>query len=64
MDRTAASGLVVSGLAQVALGALAGILYAIATYKAAPARQPLGYRRHTGFGSCTWTSSRWAGWSQ
>lgn len=33
MDRAPASGLVVSGLAQVALGALAGIPYAIATYK-------------------------------
>jgi hypothetical protein len=33
MDRTQTSGLVVSGLAQVALGALTGIPYAIATYK-------------------------------
>jgi hypothetical protein len=33
MGRTPASGLVVSGLAQVALGALVGIPYAIATYK-------------------------------
>jgi hypothetical protein len=33
MDRTPVSGLVVSGLAQVAVGALAGIPYAIATYK-------------------------------
>ncbi len=33
MDRTPTSGLVASGLAQVALGALTGIPYAIATYK-------------------------------
>jgi hypothetical protein len=33
MDRTPVNGLVVSGLAQVALGALAGFPYAIATYK-------------------------------
>jgi hypothetical protein len=33
MDRTAVNGLVVSGLAQVALGALVGFPYAIATYK-------------------------------
>ncbi|QYN33665.1 hypothetical protein K1T35_35075 [Pseudonocardia sp. DSM 110487] len=33
MDRTPVNGLVVSGLAQIALGALAGFPYAIATYQ-------------------------------
>jgi hypothetical protein len=56
MDRTPVSGLVVSGLAQVAVGALAGIPYAIATYKP-HLLSNLGYRRHTGSGSCTSTSS-------
>jgi hypothetical protein len=33
MDRTPVNGLVVSGLAQISLGALAGFPYAIATYQ-------------------------------
>jgi hypothetical protein len=56
MDKTPVSDLVVFGLAQVALGALVGFPYAIATYRP-DLPSTLGGGHPAESGSCTSTSS-------